>query len=157
MQHHSVGWSKLFMRWRRAFLLRGWCWVRTIGCNPLCSFLIINKAIQVFLHILVWLMIYAFVWSIYIWSYIVYDSRSMFLDSVMLLWFYRYSLKLGKWGSKWQGSIRRERNQARNQAQDRGWSPLFPSYLLLINGNESGFSLFVSKVATSLSGTSSSV
>ena len=144
------------MRWRRAFLLRGWRWVRTMGCNPLCSFLIINKAIQVFLHILVWLMIYAFVWSIYIWSYIVYDSRPLFLDSVMLLWFYRYSLKLGKQGSKWQRSIRREMNQARNQAQDRGWSPLFPSYILLIKENESSFSLFVSKVAITLSGTSSS-
>jgi len=30
-----------------------------------------------------------------------------------------------------------------------------PSYLLLIKENESGFSLFVSKIATHLSGTSS--
>lgn len=142
------------MRWRRAILLRGWRWVRAIGCNPLC-YSWLNKAIQVFLHILVWLMIYAFVWSMYIWSYIVYDSRSLFLDSVMLLWFYRCSLKLGRRGNEWQRSIRREKNQTRNQAQDRGWSPLFPSYLLFIKENESGFNLFVSKVATNLSGTSS--
>ena len=136
------------------------CWEDDFGSEQLVVILFaildINKAIQVFLHILVWLMIYAFVWSIYIWSYIVYDSRSLFLDSVMLLWFHRCSLKLGRWGSEWRRSIRRERNQARNQAQDRGWSPLFPSYLLLIKENESSFSLFISKIATSLSGTSSS-
>ena len=39
----------------------------------------IKKVIQVFLHILVCLMIYALVWSIYIWSYIVYDCRSLCL------------------------------------------------------------------------------
>ena len=51
----------------------------------LFAILDINKAIQFFLHILVYLMIYAFVWSIYIWSYIVYDCRSLFFDSIMLL------------------------------------------------------------------------
>ena len=62
----------------------------------LFAILDINKAIQVFLHILVCLMIYAFLWSIYIWSYIVYDCRSLFFDSIMLLWFHRCSLKLGR-------------------------------------------------------------
>ena len=57
----------------------------------------INKVIQVFLQILVCLMIYAFVWSIYIWSYIVYDCRSLFFDSTMLLWFHMCSLMLGRW------------------------------------------------------------
>jgi len=33
---------------------------------------------------------------------------------------------------------------------------LFPSYLFIIKENESSFSLFVSKIATSLSGTSNS-
>ena len=65
-------------------------------------------------------------------------------------------MKLGVQGSQEQRTIRRERNRARNQAQDRGWSPSFPSYLIFIKENESGFSLFVSKVATSLSGISSS-
>ena len=116
----------------------------------------INKAIQVFLHILVCLMIYAFLWSIYIWSYVVCDSRSLFSNSVMLLWFHMCSLKLGRQGSEQQRSIRRERNQARNQAQDWGWCPSFPSYPLLIKENKSSFSLFVSKIATSLSGTSNS-
>ena len=51
----------------------------------LFAILDINKAIQVFLHILVCLMIYEFVWSIYIWSYIFYDCRSLFFDSIMLL------------------------------------------------------------------------
>ena len=65
------------------------CWEDDAGSEQLVvilfSILDINKAIQVFLHIVVCLMIYAFVWSIYIWSYIFYDCRSMFLDSVMLL------------------------------------------------------------------------
>jgi len=51
----------------------------------LFAILDINKAIQVFLHILVCLMIYAFVWSIYIWSYIVYDCRSLHFEGIMLL------------------------------------------------------------------------
>jgi len=62
---------------RRAFMLED-----DVGLEKLVvilfSILDSNKAIQVFLHILVCLMIYAFVWSIYIWSYIVYDCRSMF-------------------------------------------------------------------------------
>jgi len=119
-------------------------------------FLDINKAIQVFLHIFVCFMIYVFVLLIYIWSYIFYDSKSLFLDSVMLLWFHRCSLKLGWQGSEWQRSIRRERNQTRNQAQDWGWCPLFPSYLLSIKENKNSFCLFVSKIATNLSGTSNS-
>jgi len=101
-------------------------------------------------------MIYSCVWSIYIWSYIVYASRSLFLDSAMSLWFHRCSLKLDWWGSEWRRSIRRERNQTRNQVQDWGWCPFFPSYLLILKEKESSFSLFVSKIATSLSGTSSS-
>jgi len=46
--------------------------------------------------------------------------------------------------------------EPRNQAQDRGWSPLFFSHLSLIKENESILSVFVSKVAITLSGTSSS-
>ena len=76
------------------------CWEDDAGSKQLVVILFaildINKDIQVFLHILVCLMIYAFMWSIYLWSYIVYDSRSLFLDSVMLLWFHRCSLKLGR-------------------------------------------------------------
>ena len=51
----------------------------------LFAILDINKAIEVFLHILVCLMIYAFMWSIHIWSSIAYDCRSLFFDSIMLL------------------------------------------------------------------------
>ena len=77
------------------------CWEDDIGSEQLVVILFaildINKSIQVFLHILVCLMIYAFVWSIHIWSCIVYDCRSMLFDSIMLLWFHRYSLNLGRW------------------------------------------------------------
>ena len=51
----------------------------------LFAILDINKAIQVFLHILVCLIVYAFVWSIHIWSCVVYDYRSLFFNSIMLL------------------------------------------------------------------------
>jgi len=40
---------------KKGFLLRGWCWVRTIGCNPLFSFLILIKLFKfssTFLHVL---------------------------------------------------------------------------------------------------------
>ena len=46
----------------------------------LFAILDINKVIQVFLHILVCQIIDEFVCSIYIWSYIVYDCRSLFFD-----------------------------------------------------------------------------
>ena len=45
----------------------------------------INKVIQVFLHILVCLIVYAFVRSIHIWSCVVYEYRALFFDSIMLL------------------------------------------------------------------------
>ena len=51
----------------------------------LFAILDINKAIQVFLHILLCLIVYAFVWSIHIWSCIVYDCRSLLFDTIMLL------------------------------------------------------------------------
>jgi len=77
------------------------CWEVDTGSEQLVVILFaildINKDIQVFLHILVCLMIYEFVWSIHIWSCIVYDCRSLFFNNIMLLWFHRCSLKLGRW------------------------------------------------------------
>ena len=55
-------------------------WVVILSSN-----LYINKAIQFFLHILVCLLIYVCVWSIYIWSYIVYNCRSLHFEDIMLL------------------------------------------------------------------------
>ncbi len=53
-------------------------------------------------------------------------------------------------------SVKGEKEQAENQVKDRGWYSLLLSYLLLVKESESNFNLFVSKIATRLSGTSSS-
>ena len=136
------------------------CWEDDVGSNQwvviLSSNLYINKSIQVFLHTFVCLLIYACVWSIYIWSYIVYDCRSLHFEGIMLLWIYRYSLKRSNQGRSGKRSVRGEKEQARNQAKDWGWYSLLLSYLFLVKENESNFNLFVSKIATRLSGTSSS-
>ena len=137
------------MRWRRAFLLRGWCWVKTIGCNPLCySWLLIKlfKFSSTFLYD--W-------WYMHLCGqYISGPILFMIVDlcSSIVLCCFDPTGALWSWVDKGkrQRSVRRERNQARNQAQDWGWCPLFPSYLLLIKESESSFSLFVSKIATSL-------
>ena len=49
-----------------------------------------------------------------------------------------------------------EKEQAENQTKDRGWYSLFLSYLFLVKESESNFNPFVSKIATHLSGTSTS-
>ena len=87
---------------KRAFVLGGWRWVRKSGCNSLfCyfyqySYLSFPPYSCVSLNIV---LMYAFVWSIYIWSYIVYSDRSLCFDGIMLMWLYRCSLKWDKWGS----------------------------------------------------------
>ena len=64
-KHQSIGWSMLCWRWRGASLLGGWCWVRTTGCNSSWLFSCLSlKAIWVFLHAFVSLMLVTFVWSI---------------------------------------------------------------------------------------------
>ena len=55
-----------------------------------------------------------------------------------------------------QTYIKEEKERAENQAKDHGWYSLLLSYLLFVKENESKFSLFVSKIATYLSGTRSS-
>ena len=50
-------------------------------------------------------------------------------------------------------SIKGERKQARSQAKDLGWCSLLLSYLSYIKEITSYFELFVSKIATHLSGT----
>ena len=66
-KHQIVGWSKLCLRWRGVSLLGGWCWVRTTDCNSSRLFSCLSiKAIWVFLHAFVTLMLVTFVWSIYI-------------------------------------------------------------------------------------------
>jgi len=98
-------------------------------------------------------MIYAFVWSIYIWSYIVYDCRSLYFNSVMLLW--STSTLWSKEGSAKDQSEERETQHGTKRKTEVGI--LYPpSFLLLIKEIESSFHLFVSKITTHLSGTSSS-
>jgi len=53
-------------------------------------------------------------------------------------------------------SIKGERKQARSQAKDYGWCSLLLSYLSYIKENTSYFELFVSNIATRISGTSRS-
>ena len=88
------------------------CWEDDVGSDQwfviLSSNLYINKAIQVFLHILICLLIYAYMWSIYIWSYIVYES-------IMLLWLHRYSLKRSNQGRSGKDLSKGRRNKQRTK------------------------------------------
>ena len=83
-------------------------WVLILSTN-----LYTNKAIRVFLHILVCLIVYAFVWSIYIWSYISYDCISLHFEGSMLLWIYSYSLKWSGQGRSGKDLSVRRRNKQR--------------------------------------------
>ena len=57
---------------------------------------------------------------------------------------------------EWQSFVKGETKKARSQVKDWGWYSLLLSHLFLIKENTSDFSLSVSKIATRLSGTSSS-
>ena len=107
------------------------------------SYITINKALWVFLHMILYLWILLFmnaiVWSMCFWFHIVYDVLYgyafmvfCYFDSTGTLW-----SRTSRRGVA--NSIKGKRNRARIKAEDPGWSSFLPSNLSHLKELSKGF------------------